>query len=256
MKIFLSILFIVFLSGCIKTVGDFYKPNDEVVNRVNNKLENYELLKEGEEPQIIYSSEEGMDDNVAKFTAQGYEMLGGSEFVGEKDTEKNLIEQAKKVGATLVIAMDVSKGIQTNTWNFPQIATTSYYGSYDSGSAYTTYNVPMTYSYERVEQYVYFLVKNPKKFKFGLSIGNLTEKVKREAERNTGALVMVVFNDSPAFYSNVIRGDVIIKIDGIDIKSAADSAKVMEEVDTKSGSSVLTVIRKGKIKEVVVKFEN
>ena len=87
-------------------------------------------------------------------------------------------------------------------------------------------------------------------------MSDLTEKVKQQLERNTGALVDVVMDDSPAFYSNIIRGDVIIKIDGIDIKSAADSVKAMEEVDTKSGSSVLTVIRKERIKEVVVKFEN
>ena len=256
--ILLSIFTVFLLSGCGNSYDKFYKSNAAVTQKLGDPRENYEILKDGEEPKIAYSSKDNMEDDIAKLVAQGYELLGESLFVGEKDTEKNVIEHAKKVGATLVLLMDISEGVktQTNTIMMPQTANTSYYGSYGSGSAYTTYSAPMNFttSYERVHQEAYFLIKNPKKLKFGLSVGNLTEKVKREVERNTGALVVAVFNDSPAFYSNVIRGDVIIKIDGIDVKSADDSVKVMAGVDVKSGSSVLTVIRKGKIKEVVVKF--
>jgi len=258
LKILASIFSVVLLSGCVNNYDKFYKPNVSVTQKLGDPLENYEIPKDGEEPKILYSNEENMEDEVAKLIAQGYELLGESAFVGKKDTEKNIIKHAQKVGATLVLLMDISKGVetQTNTIMMPQTANTSYYDSYGSGSAYTTYSAPMNFttSYERVHQEAYFLIKNLKKRKFGLTISNLTEKVKREVERNTGALVVAVFNNSPAFYANVIRGDVIIKVDNIDIRNGAEANEAMVSVDLKSGSSVLTVIRKGKLKEVIVKF--
>ncbi len=267
LKVLIFPILIFSLSGCggganryDNLYKAFYKSNQSVAENINSPDESYQKLKDGETPQIINSRESDVDNDLLKLKSQGYEVIGVSSFIGAKESDKNLIKHANKVGATLVLLVNTYEGreTETNTIYMPQTARTSYRDAYGSGSARTTYNAPINFtsSYKMIGQGAFYLVKNQKELKFGINVSDLTEKVKQQLERNTGALVDVVMDDSPAFYSNIIRGDVIIKIDGIDIKSAADSVKAMEEVDTKSGSSVLTVIRKERIKEVVVKFEN
>ena len=54
--------------------------------------------------------------------------------------------------------------------------------THESGSARTTYNAPVNFtnSHEMIAQKAVYLIKNLKKPKFGLSMSDLTEKVKQK----------------------------------------------------------------------------
>ena len=47
----------------------------------------------------------------------------------------------------------------------------------------------------------------------------LPDEIRKQLERNTGVYVWVVRTDSPAFYSNILEGDVILKMNGDDVTS-------------------------------------
>jgi len=266
LKVLIFPILIFSLSGCGGGANHydnlykaFYKPNQSVAENIDSPDESYHKLKDGEEPQIIKSREDDMQDDLLKLASQGYKTIGESNFIGEKPSDKKLIKQAKRVGATLVLLVNTYKGreTETNTVYMPQNARTSYRGSYGSGSARTTYNAPINFtsSYDMIAQKAVYLIKNLKKSKFGLVIGDLTEKVKQQLERNTGALVNVVMDDSPAFYSNIIRGDVIIKVDDATINRADEALKAMGGVSPSATEAVLTIVRKGKTKKIVVHFK-
>jgi S1-C subfamily serine protease len=73
-------------------------------------------------------------------------------------------------------------------------------------------------------------------------------------ERNTGAFVDLVFEDSAAFFSNVLPGDVIISVDGTSIMNTKHAQEIMAKVSSSAPSSQLVVLRKGKKKIIEVKF--
>jgi len=191
LKVLIFPILIFSLSGCggganryDNLYKEFYKPNQSIVDRLNNSKEDYQKLKDGETPQIINSRESDVDNDLLKLKSQGYEVIGVSSFIGEKESDKNLIKYANSVGATLVLLVNTYEGreTETNTVYIPQTARTSYRGSYGSGSARTTYNAPVNFtnSHEMIAQKAVYLIKNLKKPKFGLSMSDLTEKVKQK----------------------------------------------------------------------------
>jgi hypothetical protein len=84
----------------------------------------------------------------------------------------------------LALLVNAYKGerTETNTVYLSQNARTSYRDTYESGSARTTYNAPVNFtnSHEMIAQKAVYLIKNLKKPKFGLSMSDLTEKVKQK----------------------------------------------------------------------------
>ena len=82
---------------------------------------------------------------------------------------------------------------------------------------------------------------------------DLTPDQRAEIERNTGVLIDIVIEDTPAFYSNVMAGDILISIDGTNVRNAEHTLEVMAHSGN-SEYSILKVIRKGEEKEVKVEF--
>ncbi len=77
---------------------------------------------------------------------------------------------------------------------------------------------------------------------------------RRGLERNTGAVIEIVVEKSPAFYTNVLPGDVLIKINGVDVRDAAHAIKLMTQINTNDKTATFTVIRNNKEKQIEIDF--
>ena len=52
-----------------------------------------------------------------------------------------------------------------------------------------------------------------------MHVQSLNQDLRATLQRNSGVLVGVVINDSPAFRANILEGDIIIKFAGEDVSS-------------------------------------
>lgn len=82
-----------------------------------------------------------------------------------------------------------------------------------------------------------------KKARFGLAVDDLTPEMK--AEIKYGALVVSVLDSSAALKAGVEVNDVIVAVDGIEVKSASEALSAMRNLPEDSKKSTLTVIRQG-----------
>lgn len=57
----------------------------------------------------------------------------------------------------------------------------------------------------------------------GAHVEPLPQELRRELGRNTGAFVVAVDDDTPAFFADLIAGDVILEIDGEPVRRARDT---------------------------------
>jgi len=272
---YLSIVFLAFLLfGCTKNgYKQFYKSYVDA-----KTLSDVELLGKGEEPKIYGT--DNFEKDIQILRSKKYIAIGHSSFNGAFENAKNAVAQAKRIGATIILTNSKFTNTQTTTRTLflPDRKTTynsgnassnttynsPYRGYLGSSSTNTTYSgtsttygtkiVPITSEQRRYDQTAVYLVKSTKKLKFGVSVRDLTPNQRVKYERNTGVLVEVVVEDSPAFYSNVIAGDVLIAINGIMVKNYKQAIMLMSTIDPKDKSAEVTVIRKGKEKNISVKF--
>lgn len=273
MKIISILLFTLLISSC-SGYSKFYKPYVDA-----KKLKDVELLKPNEVPKIQYTNDLGADRR--KLVSKGYGAIGYASFNGKLESERAIIEQAKSVSATLILVTSEYTGTQTVTSNLylPDNKTTYHSGTSYGNTSYsnpygylgnsstrlnysgtsTTYGtkvVPITKQHRRYNQTAMFFVKSTKKLKFGVHLRELTDEQKVKLERNTGANVYTVVEDTPAFYANVLQDDILLKINNTDIKSPKHASNVMRDIPTKDVTATYTVLRKGKEKVITIKFIN
>lgn len=99
-----------------------------------------------------------------------------------------------------------------------------------------------------------YFVRSTRKLKFGLHSIDLPQDLRSSLERNTGVLIDIVFEDTPAFSANILPGDVLVEIDGIAILNAKHASEVMRSASPPNGECVLKLIRKGQGRTVVLKL--
>jgi PDZ domain len=253
---------LVLLAGCATSGFEkFYNalPGSETV--ASNPM--YE--KPPTTPKLyMYSSDPKSD---AKHLAEdGYVMIGTSSFFGpSKNGKQSLaIEQGKKVGAAVVMLNSTYKDTLTGAipytvQNPNQTATVSTNGTvnsfgsggyangtYNSTSTVsmpggsTTYNIP--YAISRSDIFAsYWVARDPAKMRLGTNPVNLPDNIRTRLGRNTGAYIAIVIRGTPAFRANVLEGDVIVKINDLDV---IDAKGFSEQLTQFAGQSVkLSIIR-------------
>lgn len=274
MKTTILTLVTIFLVGCSQSgYRQFYTPYVDA-----KILPDIELLTEGQEPQLYGTS--NLDRDILTLRSKMYIPIGYSSFNGSYEDTKNATEQAKRIGATVVLVNSqyTNTLTTTSTLLIPDNKITYYSGTVNGNTTYnnsygdyignsnssatysgtsTTYgtkSVPITSHQQRYDQKAIYLVKSTKKPKFGVALNNLTPNQREKLERNTGAYINVVMEDSPAFYANVIPGDVLIAVDDQRVLNTKQAMHLMNSVNPKKLSSTLTVIRKGKEKIINIQF--
>jgi len=159
-------------------------------------------LQQGEEPQINRSN--NIEDDVFDFLSDYYIIVGRTGFNGTASEQDNFFndikKQCRKNGATVAV------------YNISYTDTRS--GSFSSGGSYNI---------RRYDYVVYYLVKSTReKDKIGLWLVDLSTEERRKFQRNTGAIVNVVYKNSPAFYANILKDDIIIRINNTMINDKDD----------------------------------
>lgn len=260
MKNILIMFTILAISGCSQSgYKQFYNPYVDA-----KPLPNIQLLGSNEEPQVFGSNH--LDRDIRTLLSKRYIVVGYSSFNGEYEGTKNAAAQAKRIGATVVLINSEYTNTQSSTSALllPNNQTTYHSGSlYGGGSGgsysgtsttYGTTTVPFTTHQRRYDQVAVYLVKSTQKVRFGVSVNDLPPNLRSELERNTGALIDIVLEDTAAFYANVMAGDVLISIDGISVKNGKHAMDLMDQAPENQSESEFVVIRKGEEKSISIKL--
>lgn len=229
---------------------EFYRPSVDA-----KTLPDVQLLGPGEEPKIFSSND--LQRDVDNAISRNYRVIGTSSFNGSIESERALVNQAKSVGAVLVLtnAKFTDSRAITTPFFLPNNQTTygsgTVFGPYGyakySGTS-TTYGstvIPITSQQQRYDQTAVYFVKSTKKPKFGFSYEGLTPELRARYERNTGILVGTVSEDSPAFLANILPGDILIELNGKPLGSMNQSEELLKSIESPDGKYVFKVIRNG-----------
>lgn len=260
MRLVLMLVAALALTGCANGYRDFYKPFADA-----KKMPNMQLLGENETPAVFASNDLKRDVRIAR--SRLYVPIGVSSFNGAMGSQSDVINQARNVGAGLVLVN--SQFAETRTITTPMFIpnnqTTTYsgttngniYGSNGQSANYnsnttgtaTTYGttvVPITRQQQRFNQEAVFLVKfTGKQGRVGIQIGDLTPELRSRYQRNTGAFVDVVNEDSPAFAANVLPDDIIIEFNGTSVLSPKHLIELIKAFDPNGGKCEIKVLRDG-----------
>lgn len=273
MKSLCLVLSLVVLSGCVQNgYKQFYTAYVDA-----NTLSDVEILSEGNDPELIPT--DNFDRDVQILRSKRYIPIGHSRFNGALQDASNAIENAKLIGATVVLIGSEYTDTITKTSNLylPDSQTTTYTGTasgttnYNStqsgylGSSSTNVNysgsstssgtrvVPITSNIRRFDQSAVYFVKSTQEFRFGILFNDLTPDQRSEIGRNTGVYINAVIEDTPAFYSNIMAGDILTDVGGSMINNAAHAMEVLKNIPETQPQSDLSIIRNGEV--VVVNVE-
>jgi hypothetical protein len=248
----------VLLAGCATTnnYAKFYKPNDVT------KIPDLEYLKKNLEPQVMQAPMRTIKQTNKQIIGKGYFPIGVSSFNGEMQDESFAKAQAQQAKAVLVLM--ANEYLNTKTSTVPLLVPNNHttygsgtinHGSY-SGSS-TTYGsaiVPITTQHHRYDQIAIYYAKSTKPNRIGLVIIDLTPEIRKALGRNTGALVFVVMDESPAFYANVLEDDVLIEFQDKPIRSALEAQTIFLSADRDVDHSIMKILRNGEEKTIAIKF--
>ena len=256
-----AVMFLCF--GCRNPYTDFYHPYQSVIG-------NSAFIQPNGNPSI-YGYSANMDHDNRAMQENGYVMVGYSSFNGggNAGSESSVIAQAREVGASVVLVKNSAAGTRSGvipytTYNPGQVITTNSSGTanaYGSGGyAYgnyqgtTTTYVPGTSSTQMipytVQRYGFLATYWAKisKIRLGIVYINLPAEISQRLQRNTGVLASVIIKGSPAFISNILAGDVIIKLNNEDIIDRNQFGKLL--VDNAGRQVSLTIMRGSELKTI------
>jgi hypothetical protein len=250
-----AIAFSAFVSGCANGYQQFYQPIPQASNRI---------AKSTSAPSIRTSTGDATKDMDALYV-EGFSPVGYASFNGPMANIRGALIQAKKVGATYVVASrqytntvsgalpivtpttntSYSSGT-VNAYGSGGFATGNYSGTTTSYGSQTTY-VP--YSIARFDQAAVFYAPMTRTG-FGALIRPLTNEEARSIGTAKAGYLRAVRRGSPAFEADVLPGDILRSVNGTDL---IDLAHYRDYFRT-DGPNHIVVIRGGQIieKDVIV----
>jgi hypothetical protein len=199
----LFILSILFLFSCESTPSSNQSSSKWYKSWVNvQEISDVITLQQGEQPKIIRSN--NIEDDIFDFLSDYFIIVGRTAFNGTASEQDNFFndinKQCRKNGATIAL------------YNISYTDTRS--GSFSSGGSYNI---------RRYDYVVYYFVKSTApKDKIGLWLVDLSIDERRKYQRNTGTIVNVVYKNSPAFFANILKDDIIIRINDTVINDKDD----------------------------------
>lgn len=220
------------LVGCANGYRDFYKDAGADTYQLD-------LLQAGQLPELVQSRV--LNNDMPRYLAKNFQIIGVSSFNGKMHSDKDLIEQAKSVGATVVIYG--SQFVTTQLISSPLVLPNGL-GGYNMTS--------ISNQQMRYDQSAVFLAKSRKKPRVGLLVDELTPAQRKSLGTNMGVRIALVHDDSPAYYANMFMGDVVVNIDGVVIAGYADFSRIMGSLPVGSTDIKLGVLRDGKSLDVVI----
>ena len=260
------------VTGCVNPYQKFY------TNTIRPETSrNY--LPHTTETEYFSASSPDMKRDVEALERRGYRSVGYVSFNADaKDYTSDLHDKAKEVQADIVLIhssyMGTRSGViplvtyqpgQTSTtYTNGQVQANAYgrggyaYGTANySGTSTTTapgtYNTNfIPYSVERDSYSAVFFRKYH--YLFGARWVPLDDEQRRVLQRNTGVVVSLVVEGTPAFLANILPGDILVTMDGETVQSVEWlNRRTME----KAGQNVRWgILRNGSEKVIEVQLNN
>jgi len=241
---------LIFSCATINPYAKFYK------DRLGGKsvYDFPEFIISTDDPKLYTSS--NLESDLEKLRMNNFVLIGYSSFNAGSVNQNLAIEHAKIIGASLILV--TSKYTNTVSGNIPfelpnsEKSTTrasgSIGGDYFSGSSTTTtqttktYNIP--YSTRKFDYGALYFIKN-KPLTLGIQMSDIPLELRKEIKRNRGVFVKLVMNDSPAFYADLIPGDVIIKVENTEINNSKEFKELLKNY--KGQETRFEIIRDGDV---------
>ncbi len=226
------LLFVV--SGC-NPYAQFYHDLSGGVN----VLENPNFIIPTNKPKLVQGSDTEKD--TLRMMEEGYVLLGVSSFNAGNVNQRGAANHAAKVHADTVIVYNSYTGTVSGSMPLTMPNTQSSYHSgsiYGSGGGFATYSGTSTtygtqttyipYNVNRYDYYATFWIKK-KQMTLGIYFDNLTDELRRKIESNKGVYISVVVKKSPAFENDLLAGDIIRKINNIEITDREHFPSILKE---------------------------
>jgi hypothetical protein len=259
--ILLSILLSIFLGGCASSgYQDFYKPylnkNQKSEMKANPKII---FLKDNEEPKIFTSGD--LNKDTIKLRSRKYIPIGYSSFNGGWEDESEVKAQAKRLGAIIAIYGWKYTNSQTNSGALVLPKTNYHSGTvYGSNGGYASYRgtssgttvIPYSNTQRRYDQEAIYFVGSTYKYEFGTLGSQEITREDRIKIGSNGIMVNVIVEETPAYKSDLLVGDIIIKINNQSIKNHKHYSDLLTECVKKKGKCLVTIIRDNKEKTIIV----
>lgn len=251
MKTFAVLVLALALGGCATSgYRQFYQP---VTPPPPAAAADY--LDAGEAPQVIRTTPEAFATTVQQYRSRGYALLGTSFFNGRRERPGQAADQARELKATVVVLATRYTDTEIAVVPTPVLTSDIVYGSgiaridgrpapfRGSFTTFGTLSVPVTTQVRLYDHQAAYLVKLNRLPASGLVLTGLTPALRKAYERNTGAVVEVVLEDSPAFLADVLEGDLLTAVDGQAVRSPEAARAALEAAGQRGGAVVLQVLR-------------
>jgi hypothetical protein len=215
--------------------------------------------------KVMMSSD--LDADTEDMTLRGYALVGYAAASGSAIRLDAIRERSNSLGAEKVLVHTRSTGVDveyqavttysrggvgvgfTNAWG------SGTYGSW-TASAKTRIAQPgisqtefVPFSQRRFQTQALFWRKRlpgP----FGMFTAKIPLTLRASLQRNTGAFVFAIEDDSPAFFANILPGDLVIGVDGEEIRAPSELATAASQ--KASATIVFQLLRGGEVLNVSV----
>jgi hypothetical protein len=233
------LLFFLLISGCANPYSKFYQDFTEG----KNILEDPKVIISSGEPKL--KREFDPNNDTKNMLEEGYCLIGQSCFNADSISQDAAVTQAKNVHADTVIIYNkythtvsgVRPLIMPNMQTGTAYHSGTIYGSgggfanYSGSSHITTYGTSTTYVPFQIMRYDYLAtywvkIKPPR---LGIVWGDLTDEIRSKIASNKGVYILCVIKDSPAFNNDLLTGDVIRRVNGIEVIDKNNFMKWFEE---------------------------
>lgn len=210
-----------------------------------------QLLPADAEPKIVTS--DNMRQDAQRLMEDGYLLLGRSRFRGSEIDPRIALDQAKEVGASIVVvaadyAQSVTEAVPMTEWIPDRDIYTTERTYIESGpdagtvietdvlhtieGEHRTIYVPQTTDYYDYAATFWGKSKPPI---FGVLVGAMDDAERQRLQSNHGVRVKTVIRNSPAFAADILRNDIIFSFAG---QTVSDPRQFFDLVMAHQGETI------------------
>ena len=256
-KILIALTIPVAFSGCATGYSQFYKPANGITPEFIAQMRAAPPPSTPLVERIPPINGAAATDAYSK---RGYTLIGSAEFnSGRAESENSAIEQGKAVGADLVVILNPQyTGSESSVVPITTPTTTTTYSTgsataYGKGGSVTAYGSGTSTTYGTSTNYIpitihksnygagYFIKQ---KTIIGVQFRDLNDSERKKLQTNKGVVISLVVDESPAFKADLLPGDILNSIDGIQILNSNQFSKLISE--RKGNEITVQLLRDGR----------
>ncbi|MBR5902386.1 PDZ domain-containing protein [bacterium] len=236
----LILLSVSFLAGCANPFADAYTSYYRVPASEFNP-----------HPQVIKCERANFDNTYNGILERGYSVIGSSAFSQDdryiSSSEAYVWQQATNVYADIALYYVTFERTDDQSYYEDEPVKTTAYTRHSNGkSSYTEINTTQTkYVQKLVDIYSYaaFFFKRSGNAGIGLACSDLNSDAHARLGTNKGIIVDTVVRNTPAFYADILKDDVIIEFNGSPVYDTVSFNSMV--AGNRGASLTLTIVRNG-----------